>query len=61
MNLKIVLKVVGRVLQLEAVALALPLITALIYGEDPRPFFLAMVITAALGILLAKIPARKGF
>ena len=48
MNLKIVLRVVGRLLQLEALAMCLPLAIALIYQEDPiNTFYDAMCIPSA--------------
>ena len=39
MNYKLMLRTLGRTLQLEALCLLLPLTVALIYREDPRPFF----------------------
>ena len=44
MNIKLVLKLVGRVLLIEAAALAVPLAAALIYREDPLPFLLSIVL-----------------
>lgn len=61
MNLKLVLKVVGRVLLIEAVALALPLLVALLYREDPVPFLLAIAIVAAVGLALSALPASDRF
>lgn len=61
MNLKLVLKVLGRILQIEAVALFLPLLVALIYREDPQPFLWSIAIAALIGLCLAVLPAKKGF
>ena len=48
MNYKLMLRTLGRTLQLEALCLLPPLVTALLYREDPRPF----VYTIVLGALL---------
>jgi len=61
MNLKLVFKIVGRVLLVEAAALLLPLLVALSYREDPLPFLLAVAVVAALGLALSALPARKDF
>ncbi len=61
MNIKLVLKLVGRVLLLEAVALALPLAVALLYRETPVPFLLSIAIVAAVGFGLSALPAQPKF
>ena len=61
MNLKLVLKLVGRVLLLEAAALMVPLMVALLYRESPAPFLLAIAIVAAVGFGLSALPARQQF
>ena len=67
MNLKLVLKVVGRVLLIEAAAMAIPLAVALLYGESPLPFLISIAIVAAAGLLLSSLRtdrrfyAREGF
>lgn len=38
MNYKLMLRTLGRTLQLEALCLLLPLVVCLIYREDPKPF-----------------------
>ena len=38
MNIKLVFKLLGRILSMEAVALLLPMAIALIYRESPMPF-----------------------
>lgn len=67
MNFKLVFKVTGKTLMLEAVAMILPLLVGVIYGESPRPFLLAILVTAVVGALLSlprantKLYARDGF
>lgn len=61
MNLKLVLKLVGRVLLIEAAALVLPLLVALLYREDPAPFLTAIGIVAAAGLALSALPAGDRF
>jgi len=61
MNIKLVLKIVGRALLMEAVALVLPLAVALLYQENPAPFLLAIAIVAACGAGLSALPAQKRF
>ncbi len=61
MNIKLVLKLVGRVLLLEAAALAVPLVVTLLYREDPLPFLLAIALVAAAGFGLSALPARHTF
>ncbi len=67
MNFKLVLKVTGKTLLVEAAAMILPMLVGLIYGESPRPFLLAILITVIAGGLLSllksdtKLFAREGF
>ncbi len=61
MNIKLVLKLVGRVLLVEAAALVLPLAVALLYGEDPMPFLLTIAIMAACGFGLSALRAKRQF
>ena len=68
MNIRMIAQILGKVLCTIAVLLLLPAVVALLYGESPFPFLLAVVICAALGgglILLkptsTKIYAREGF
>ncbi len=67
MNFRLVFKVTGKTLLVEAAAMILPMLVGLIYGESPRPFLLAILITAAAGGLLSflksdpKLFAREGF
>ena len=59
MNIKLVLKLVGRILQVEAAALIFPLVVALLYREDPVPFLLTIAIVAACGFGLSALPCQK--
>ena len=61
MNIKLVLKLVGRVLLMEAAALALPLLVAVLYRESPLPFLLSTALVAAIGFALSALPARQQF
>lgn len=67
MNFKLVFKLAGKTLLVEAGCLLLPLCVALLYREDPGPFLLSIAITAAAGFLLSRLRsdtrfnAREGF
>ena len=59
MNIKLVLKVLGRVELVVAAAMTLPLVCALIYGEDPTPFLLSMGIIACVSLPLSFLPTKS--
>ena len=61
MNIKLVLKLVGRVLLIEAAALTLPLAVALMYRESPAPFLLSIAIVALCGFGLSALRAKRQF
>ena len=61
MNLKVVLKIVGRVLTMEAIVLLLPMIVALFYREDLTPFIISIILVLFIGIVLSSINATKEF
>ena len=61
MNLRLVLKIVGRVLLFESLTLLPPLGVALWYGEDPMPFVSTFVLVAFLGAFLASLSAPPTF
>ena len=61
MNLKLVCKVVGRVLLIEACTMVLPLLVALIYGESPLPFLCSIAITAIVALFLARLKTTPRF
>lgn len=61
MNIKLVLKVVGRVLWIEAAAMVLPLLVAVIYREELAPFLWSIAIVAAVGCVLSVLPTQSHF
>ena len=61
MNILLVLKVVGRILKLEAAAMVIPLVAAAAYQEDPTPFLSSILLVALTGFLLSLLPARRHF
>ena len=67
MNFKLVFRVAGKTLLVEAFALLLPLAVCLLYGEDPAPFLytLPLMLLAGGGMSLLKsddhIFPREGF
>lgn len=67
MNFKLVFRITGQTLLIEAAAMVLPMLVGLAYGEDPTPFLLAIIFTSAAGGLLSllrsdtKLFAREGF
>ena len=67
MNFKLVCKLTGKTLLVEAVSMVLPLAVAVGYGDAPSPFLLAILITAGLGLLLSsfhsdtRFHAKEGF
>ena len=61
MNYKLMLRTLGRTLQLEALCLLPPLVTALLYREDPRPFVWTIVLVALLGTALSCLKAKPEF
>lgn len=61
MNIKLVLKLVGRILKVEAAALVFPLVVALLYREDPIPFLLTIALVLAAGFALSALQTSKQF
>ena len=61
MNFRLVFKIVGRVLLVEAVAMLLPTLVALLYREDLRPFLLTILLMALTGGALSLLPAKRHF
>ena len=61
MNIKLVLKLVGRILILESAAMVVPMAVALLYRESPLPFIYAILIMAACGFGLSVLPAKQQF
>ena len=61
MNFKLVFRLAGKTLLVEAACMAIPLVVALLYREDPAPFLLAIGITAAVGLLLSLLKSDTAF
>ena len=63
MNYKLILKLIGNVLRVEALFMLLPLAVSLIYGSgDYAAFLWSILIVASVGSLLSLIkPGNKGF
>lgn len=61
MNLKLVLKIVGLVMLVEAGAMVLPLVVSLLYREDPMPFLLTIVLLLCIGMILTKRKTKQQF
>ncbi len=61
MNYKLMLRTLGRTLQLEALCLLLPLCISLIYHENPRPFLYTIVLLAVLGTAFSLVRCRPDF
>ena len=61
MNIKLVLKVLGRVELVVAAAMALPLACALLYGEDIAPFLWSIAIILCVSLPLSFLPTDSSF
>ena len=61
MNYKLMLRMLGRILQLESLLLLLPALVALIYHESPMPFLLTLVPVLVVGTLLSRLRAKADF
>ena len=68
MNFKLILRITGATLLIEAATMAVPLGVALIYREDPLPFLMAIAVLLCLGLPLRFLLksgraffAREGF
>jgi len=61
MNLKLILKVVGRLLLIEAIALVIPMFVAFLYQEDPRPFLYTILLTGVIGMFLSGLSSSQHF
>ena len=59
MNIKAVLNTLGRLLQVEAALMILPLIVALICGEDANPFLLTILIVGIVGTVFTMIKKKN--
>jgi len=55
------LRMLGRILQLEALLLLLPVLVALLYHEDPRPFLFTLIPVLLVGTFLSRLRAKADF
>ena len=61
MNLKLVLKIVGLVMLVEAGAMVLPLVVTLLYRENPMPFLMTIALLLAAGLILSRQKTKRQF
>ena len=61
MNFRLVFKLTGKTLMVEAGALLLPLMVCLYYREDPRPFLYTITILVVVGFLLSLLKSNDHF
>ena len=61
MNFKVVFKIIGRVIPMEAFVVCLPMLVAIWYGEDITPFVTSIIIVLFAGIVLSNINSTKEF
>ena len=61
MNIKLVLKVLGRVELVVAGSMTLPLVCALLYGEDPAPFLYSIAILLCINLPLSFLRTNSSF
>ena len=61
MNIRFVLKLVGRIELIVAATMCLPLAVALLYGESPLPFLCSQAVMLCICLPLACLPAQPTF
>ena len=61
MNYKLMLRILGQTLLVEALCLVIPLAVALLYHEDPLPFLNTIFLLAITGTILARVKAKADF
>lgn len=61
MNYRLILRTLGRTLQLEGLCLLLPMLIALFCREDFRPFLYTIAAVLVLGTLLSRLRCRPDF
>ncbi|MFI3168890.1 MAG: TrkH family potassium uptake protein [Faecalibacterium sp.] len=60
MNYRLIVKIIGHLLMVEAAALALPMLVSMYYGEaEAASFALSLLICLGVGVLLSCIKARR--
>ena len=60
MNHRVVVRLLGRILIIETIALVLPLLVCFLYGEreSARAFLITIACTAAAGLLALRVKTR---
>ncbi|MGN8896676.1 TrkH family potassium uptake protein [Flavonifractor sp. HCP28S3_F3] len=61
MNFRLVFKLTGKTLMVEACAMLLPLMVCLYYREDPRPFLITIPLLILVGGLLSMLRSNDHF
>ena len=61
MNFRLVFKLTGKTLMVEAGAMLLPLMVCLYYREDPRPFLITIPLLVLAGALLSMLRSNDHF
>ena len=61
MNFKLVLRITGMTLLLEAAVLLLPMLVALYYGESLLPFVKTILILVVVGLALCSLRSKRDF
>lgn len=61
MNYRLVCKLTGKVLLVEAISMLLPFIVCLIYREDPTPFLITIPLLALVGLALSRFKSNDHF
>ena len=61
MNFRLVFKLTGKTLMMEACAMLLPLMVCLYYREDPRPFLITIPLLILVGGLLSMLRSNDHF
>ena len=61
MNFRLVFKVAGKTLMVEAITMLLPLLVCLIYQEDPTPFLFTIPLVMVIGFALSLLPSDDHF
>ena len=61
MNFRLVFKLTGKTLMVEAGAMLLPLMVCLYYQEDPRPFLITIPLLVLIGALLSMLRSNDHF
>lgn len=61
MNIRFVLKLVGRVELMVAASMLIPMAVAMLYEESTMPFVYSIAVMVCLCLPLALLPAQPGF